>query len=208
MPFLVSLLTKLMTSTRRQWIRACLFGELVGFIPPAVAGAGLVAIDASEPVLVAGLVAAGTVEGAILGAYQGSALRALAPKVSGWTGATALAAGLAWLAGMGGSSLLQATGPLALIGVAPAWILALLAMGVLQARRFGAAGINPAGWITRTAAAWLLGVSIPVFALSVIPSSWPLAVHVVVGVVAAVLMGLTVGAVTAPRLARILGLDR
>ncbi len=181
---------------RRSWIHACVVGELIGFVPPATTGALLVWLEAPEAQLVAGLVAAGCVEGAILGAFQADVVRNVFPAVTRWTSTTALAAGIAWLAGMGGSSIVQAAGPVSLLVVAPAWIVGLLAMGVLQSRRLALAVEDASAWILRTSVAWLLGVMIPVVALSLVPNNAQLVVHVVVGVAAAVAMGATVGAIT------------
>lgn len=57
-------------------------------------------------------------------------------------------------------------------------------------------------WIPATTLAWLVGVAIPVVALSVVPNQWPLAVHVLVAIPAAVAMGATVGAITGRALNR------
>ncbi len=59
-------------------------------------------------------------------------------------------------------------------------------------------------WVPVTSGAWLLGVMIPVVALSAAPNGWPGWAHVVVGVSAAVAMGLTVGALTGRTLQRLL----
>ena len=181
---------------RRRWIRACVVGELVGFVPPAVTGAVLVVLDAPEAVLVVGLVLAGLAEGFVLGTAQSRVLSDALPSVTGWVGATTIAAGLAWLAGMGGSSLTQAVGPSALVVVVPAWIAGLLSMGVLQARCLRPAVVNSRRWIPVTTIAWLVGVALPVAALSVVPNAWPPAAHVVTAVAAAVGMGATVGIIT------------
>lgn len=185
------------------WIRACVFGELVGFIPPAIVGASLYAVGAPEIVLVFGLVAAGVAEGVVLGHAQARVVTTLLPEVVGWTRATAIAAGIAWLAGMGGSALVQHVGPIALIVVAPAWLIGLLSMGLLQARRLAPAVDDARDWVAVTTVGWLIGVALPVIALSIIPNSWPLPVHVLAAVVAAVAMGATVGAVSAPTLRRL-----
>jgi len=190
-----------------EWILACVQGELVGFIPPAVVGATLVALDASEVVLVFGLVIAGVVEGMILGRAQARVIGRLLPSVSGWATATAVAAGLAWLAGMGGSSSVQAVGPMGLAIAGPGWAVGLLAMGVLQARCLRPAVLEPNRWIPATTMAWLIGVTIPVAALSVIPNGWPLVAHIIVAVAAAVAMGATVGAITARTLFRFVASD-
>lgn len=200
--------TRLSPPIRRPWIVACLTGELAGFVPPAVAGAGLVLLDAPEPVLVVGLVIAGVFEGLILGSAQATVVERALPGVSGWARATGLAAGLAWLAGMGGSSLLQATGAVALAIAIPGWVVGLLAMGVLQAQRLASVVDATSRWVWITTLAWLVAVPIPVVALSVIPNNWPMWIHVVVGVIAAVAMGGVVGAVSAGTLQRFIDAQR
>ena len=180
----------------RDWIQACVIGELVGFVPPAVTGAVLVALDAPELVLVAGIVVAGIGEGLVLGWAQDRVLQRVLPGVTGWVAVTASAAGLAWLAGMGGSSLVQAVGPKGLFVAIPGWIIGLLAMGVLQAWRLHSVVPEPRRWIPATTMAWLIGVTIPVVALSVVPNGWPPVVHVLVAIPAAVAMGATVGVIT------------
>lgn len=181
---------------RYEWIKACVFGELLGFVPPALVGAFLYWLAAPEALLVAGLVLAGCAEGAILGEFQSRVIKSAFPAVTRWTAATAAAAGIAWLAGMGGSSVVQAAGPLSLLAVVPAWIVGLLAMGVLQSRRLSAA-VDASAWIPRTTVAWLIGVAIPVVALSIVPNDAALAVHIAVAVVAAVAMGAIVGVIAA-----------
>lgn len=188
---------------RRDWIKACTIGELVGFVPPALVGAWLYALNAGEFLLVFGLVLAGCAEGAVLGMFQSRVIKTAFPATTRWATATAIAAGIAWLAGMGGSSVVQAVGPLSLIGVVPAWIVGLLAMGVLQRQRLHSVVADASGWISRTSAAWLLGVAIPVLALSMVPNSTPLGVHIATAISAAVAMGATVGFVTAPTLVEI-----
>lgn len=186
----------------RDWIKACVIGELIGFVPPAVTGAALVALEASEIVLVAGLVAAGVLEGLVLGRAQDAVLQRLIPDVTGWPAATAVAAGLAWMAGMGGSSLVGAVGAKGLIVAVPGWIIGLFAMGVLQSWRLRPVVRDARWWIPVTTVAWLVGVAIPVIALSVVPNQWPPAVHVLVAIPAAVAMGATVGAITGRTLNR------
>lgn len=163
------------------------------------------ASDAPESWLVVGLVLAGIAEGYVLGSAQDRVLRDVIPGVTKWPEATAAAAGVAWLAGMGGSSLLQARGSSWLVLVAPGWVLGLLAMGVLQAWRLSGVRDGWAGWIPVTSIAWLVGVTIPVVALSAIPNGWHVMAHVVVGVVAATAMGATVGVITGHRLVKLAG---
>lgn len=194
---------------RGEWTRAFVVGELIGFVPPAVTGATLAALDAPDPVLVAGLVLAGLLEGAVIGIAGARVLRRHAPDVSraGWVRATMLAAGLAWLAGMGGGSLMGAEvlpPALAAAMLVPVWLGALTSMGYLQWRVLRRTVPDSARWVPVTTGAWLIGVMIPVVALSSVPDGWPAPVHVVVAVAAAVAMGLTVGALTGRTLERLL----
>ncbi|HXV94568.1 MAG TPA: hypothetical protein VD813_14785 [Pseudonocardia sp.] len=191
---------------RLRWTVAFVLGELVGFVPPAVTGAALAALGAPDALLVAGLVVAGAVEGAVLGAAQahvmGPVLPAVAPRR--WVVATAAGAAIAWLAGMGGSALLAAVGPAAWVVAGPGYVVGLFAMGVLQWRELRHAVPHAGRWVPVTAVAWLLGVAIPVVALSTIPNSGPIAADVAVGVVAAVAMGAVVGGLTGGTLARLI----
>lgn len=188
-------------SLRREWTGAFVVAELVGFLPPVLAGTTLVALDAAEPLLVLGLTAAGLLEGLAIGSANAWVLHRHAPAVDGrrWIGATVLGAGLAWLAGMGGSALLGAPGApvgLLLVLMVPVWITGLLAMGFLQWRVLRRVVPRSGRWVGVSAGAWLVGVMIPVVALSVVPNAWPPLAHGIVGVLAAVAMGLVVGLLT------------
>jgi hypothetical protein len=188
---------------------AFVVGELVGFVPPAVMGATLATVGASDVVLVFGLTLAGILEGLAIGVAQARVLACHAPNIDrrDWVVATAAAAGFAWFIGMGAGALIGAdVAPPALLAVllVPAWGAALLAMGYAQwlvlRRRVPRSG----RWVWVTAGAWLLGVTIPVVALSSAPNDWSGWVHAGIGVIAAVAMGLTVGALTGRTLERLL----
>ena len=194
---------------RRDWTLAVALAELVGFVPPAVTGATLAALGAPDVAMVIGLTLAGTLEGLSVGAAQAAVLRRHAAGVDGrrWVRATMVGAAFAWFVGMGGGALMgSSVAPPALLVVVlvPGWTAALLAMGFLQWRVLRATVPRSARWVPVNAGAWLLGVMIVVVALSAAPNSWPGAVHAVIGVAAAVLMGLTVGALTARTLAHLL----
>jgi hypothetical protein len=193
---------------RRAWIRACVVGELIGFLPPAIVGAALGALGAPDPLMVIGLTSAGLLEGAALGIAQAGVLRRHLPAVDGphWVIATTAAAGFAWFVGMGGSSVLAAGAlPTAvmLVAVVPAWIAGLLAMGIGQWLVLRRVVTHSARWIPVTATAWLIGVMLPIAALSLTPNAWPPWTFVVVGVAAAVAMGMTVGVITGSCLVRL-----
>jgi hypothetical protein len=194
---------------RKHWTAAFVVGELVGFIPPAVTGATLTALEASDPALVAGLTAAGVLEGLALGVAQSRVLRRFAPTVDrrAWIRATAAAAGFAWLVGMGGGAVMGSEAvsrPVALVALVPAWCAGLLEMGALQWRVLRRVVPRSVRWVWVNAAAWLVGVMIPVTALSAVPNSWPVAVHALVGVAAALAMGATVGGITGGTLEHLL----
>lgn len=108
---------------------------------------------------------------------------------------------------MGGSSLVQAVGPIGLILAVPGWLIGLLAMGLLQWRRLRPEVDNGAIWIPYTAAAWLIGVLVPVAVLSAVPNSAHPAVHGVAAVLGAVAMGGIVGAITSHPLAAFVPTD-
>jgi hypothetical protein len=185
----------------RSWTLAFVVGELLGFVPPAATGATLAGVGAPDVALVVGLTVAGALEGAILGVFQARVLDRFVASLDGraWVLATAAAASFAWLVGMGGGALMGSevapAGVLAIVLV-PAWAAGLLAMGWAQWLVLRQVVPRSSRWVWVTASAWLLGVMIPVVALSVVPNGWPMGVHAVVGVVAAVAMGATVGAIT------------
>lgn len=186
---------------RWRWTAAFVVGELVGFLPPALVGVLLVTMEVSDLIIVLGLTAAGVLEGVALGVAQSGPIRSVWPQIerSSWVKATAMSAGLAWLVGMGGSSLVAndsvpvplAVGLFAVIGP-----FAMLSMGYLQWLVLRSVVPNSGRWVPVTSGAWLIGVAIPVVALSVIPDGWPSGAHIVVAVTAAVAMGLVVGALT------------
>jgi VIT1/CCC1 family predicted Fe2+/Mn2+ transporter len=108
---------------------------------------------------------------------------------------------------MGGRALLGSDilpAGLVLAVLVPAWAAALLSMGYLQWRVLRSPLPRSRRWIWVTAGAWLLGVMIPVVALSAAPDVWPAWAHAIIGVLAAVAMGAVVGALTGRTLERIL----
>ena len=194
---------------RSRWTVAFLFGELIGFLPPALVGASLSAAHAPDLLLVLGLTVAGAFEGASIGWTQSRVLRRYAPSINShaWIAATAIAAAFAWLVGMGGGALMGASQGFSAIlfgCLVPLWITALLGMGFTQwlvMRKEVRASFS---WVWVSGAAWLVGVMIPVVALTLAPNSWPPAVHIADGVAAAVAMGAVVGLITGQRLRRLL----
>jgi hypothetical protein len=195
-----------------RWTVAVVLGELVGFLPPALAGALLARAGAGDAGLVLGLVVAGSLEGAALGFAQGTVLRTALPRASRarWTWLTATAAAVAWGAGMSTPAVLDRTGPWGWVVTGPAMVVGLLAMGALQwteLRRVTPPRARAWRWVPVTAAAWAVGVLIPVAALSAVPGGWPVAAQVAVAVAAAVAMGAAVGLLTGGTLSRIVAVS-
>jgi hypothetical protein len=185
---------------RVRWTWAFVLGELVGFIPPAMVGTALGRAGAGDAALVLGLALAGALEGAAIGFTGSRVLARYLPDVDdrAWIIATSAAAAFAWAVGMGGPALLTSGIPvwLGLVVMVPAWIAALLAMGVAQwlvLRRVLARCVR---WIPATAGAWLVGVMIPVAAISLTPEGTPAWAMVAIAVTAAIAMGITVGVLT------------
>jgi hypothetical protein len=76
-----------------------------------------------------------------------------------------------------------------LLVMVPAWTAALLSMGYAQWRVMRRSVPGSVRWIAVTSAAGLVGVMIPVGALSAVPNSWPVWARAVIAVLAAVAMG-------------------
>ncbi len=191
----------LLERLRVRWTAAVVVGELVGFLPLAIVGVALVSLGAADPLLVIGLTAAGALEGAAIGTTQSRVLSGYWPGLvrRDWIVATATAASLAWFVGMGGSALAgldRVPVALAVAVVVPCSVLALGSMGYLQWRVLRPLVPASIRWVPVTAGAWLVGVLVPVIALSVVPDRWPPAGHVAVAVLAAAAMGVIVGTIT------------
>jgi hypothetical protein len=176
-------------------------GEIAGFTAPGVIGVWTQGLSPGSqlPLLVIG----GSLEGAALGFAQAWVLRRVWPefKVHAWVGATAAAAGLAWLLGM-----LPSTTHSIWSTWTPAWIaLAGIVLGVLLLASIGTAQalVMPPGtpkrytWIGWTALGWCAGLV--TFSL-VAPPLWhegqvPLATALI-GLAGGVAMAVVMAAVT------------
>ena len=78
-------------------------------------------------------------------------------------------------------------------------------MGYLQWRVLRRSLPRSGRWVGVTSGAWLLGIMIPVATLSTVPNAWPAWARILLGVLAAVAMGLTVGVLTGRTLERLIG---
>lgn len=204
------------TTGRDTWTRWVLWttgAEVTGFVAPAVVG---VATREREGLaLLLPLVAAGMVEGSVLGAGQGHVLRDVLPglRLRLFVVATALAAGAAYAVAM-----LPAAWPDAVTDLPTPFLVLLAALGgVVLLASIGTGQwlvlreVLPrsASWVLTTALAWLAGLGV---FLGVATPWWhegqSALAAVLVGLVAAALMALTVAVVTGAALVRLLARDR
>jgi uncharacterized integral membrane protein len=191
----------------RRWFVAATAGEFLGFAAPAVVGA-LVGTAAAGTAVVA-LLAAGAVEGAVLGLAQAMVLRRVLRgfAASQWVLATAAAAVVAWaigLAPMAYPGILQWPLPLLVpLGIVLGAVL-LASIGTAQwfvlRRHVPRAGL----WIAGTAGAWVVGL----LAFTAVSSPlWqpgqPAALVAAIGALGGLVMAATVAAVTGLVLVRL-----
>jgi hypothetical protein len=184
---------------RRAWFRWTTAGEFAGFLAPALAGA-----LTTSPVV---LVAAGVVEGAVLGAAQAVVLRRWV-TARGWVGATALAAGLAWAIAMlavhNGDRLNTLPPAVTLPVAAVAGMGVLLSIGTAQWCVLRGHVPHAHLWIWANAVAWAAGLLVFTAVTTPLwqPGQSPVLVALV-GALGGLLMAATVAAITASALTRI-----
>ncbi|WP_433038199.1 hypothetical protein [Actinomycetospora sp. CA-053990] len=185
----------------RRWVPVVALAEVLGFALAAVVGV----LTVGSPVVLSLplLVAAGAVEGALLGTGQALVLRSALPAISvtRWVLATAGAAAVAYLLAL----LPSTTATVTAAWPAPVLVVSTVALGLLVLLTIGLAQwwelrrhVEPAAaWIGVTALAWLLGLGI---FLAVATPLWhagqAVPVTVLVGLVAGGLMALVMAAVT------------
>jgi hypothetical protein len=199
----------------RCWALATALGELAGFAAPtlawavvarAVAGMGA---PAAALLTLAVLVAAGSIEGAVLGYAQWRALRLALPAVGwhAWTGATALAAALAWALGMLPNALVDAAG-VGVGGMIAAWVIVapaiLLSIGVAQWLVLRRHLPRAALWVPANIVGWSLGLLPTFIGPALVSETTPLWAMAAIAVASGLAMGCIVGGVTGWALLRLL----
>ena len=191
----------------RSWFWTVTLAEFAGFAVPA--GVGAVTANARPLVVVPALLAAGVVEGSLLGWGQSRVLRRALPGLPGrrWIGATAVAAALAYAIGLLPSTVSFASWPVVLtiavgVGLGAALLVSIGFAQWLVLRRFVA---GAGRWIATTALAWLVGLGVFLgFATPLWQEGQPLALTLAVGVAGGLLMAATTSAITGLALARLL----
>jgi hypothetical protein len=190
-----------------RWTLATMAGEALGFAVPATVGAVAYGLGVPDAATVPLALAAGAGEGATLGFAQSRVLRReiLGFESRDWIFATAVAAALGWAVGMplgiyGGSLPTVAL----IAGTIAAGAVLLTAVGGAQwlvLRRY----LSKAElWIPANALAWLLGLTVPFAAMSLVDEVDPAALVLVVGVISGLGMGFVVAASTGLALVRLL----
>lgn len=192
-----------------RWVGWTIAGEMLGFIAPALLG--MVSSGWSSRAAIPTMVAAGAVEGLMLGGAQAHALAPFLPglRSARFAVGTALAAALAYLLGM----LPSALGPRLVEAPRVLVVLAGILGGIVLLGSIGAAQwlelrrhVHKARtWIATTAAAWLAGlvafllIAMPLWH----PGQHPVVV-VAISLVAAGAMATTVAVVTGLGIQRLL----
>lgn len=191
----------------RSWFVWVTFGEALGFCAPALAGAMTAGEDAA--VSVPALLAAGAVEGAVLGAAQARVLRraVLALPVRRWILATMAAAVVAYGIGLSPSTFgftnLPAWAQVTLGSVGG--LALLLSIGIAQWLVLRRHLARAAHWIWITGIAWLAGLAaFMVIATPLWHAGQALATTIVIGIFAGLVMAATVAAVSGLGLVRLL----
>jgi hypothetical protein len=196
------------SSVYRRWILHFTCGELVGFGGiPVLGGALAFQLTESMPqdirsLLLYGVaVIGGLGEGAVLAWFQMRVLRQVIPGLSHrrWILATAVAASGAWMLGYLAPTLddIFELSPATQIAIwIPSSVLILFSIGAAQAWAMKEFVECPKRWIAANALGWLLGLPWTFALPAMVPENSPLIVWIATFVLAGVLMGLTVGAVT------------
>ncbi|NYE20573.1 hypothetical protein [Microbacterium immunditiarum] len=194
-----------------RWIVIVTLGEALGFAVPAVVGVLTVDTPAFMPLILA----AGAIEGVLLGLAQSVVLATVIPRLRRLMFIILTAAGavLAYVLGVGlsASSETWLAWPLAaqILLVATVAGALLATIGTAQWIELRRHLRRAAWWIPGTAAAWLIGLGL-FFALA--PPLWhegqSIAIAIVIGIAAGLLMALAMAIVTGLTLRALLTASR
>jgi len=191
-----------------RWFAAVTVGEFLGFAVPAVTGA--LTVHTPPVTTILAMLAAGAVEGTLLGAAQASVIRRVVPGVGvrRWIVATAGAAVFAYAIGLLPSTVAGRLPhlPTALLVVAAAVLgsALLLSIGTAQWLVLRRAVPGSASWIVTTAIAWTVGLA--VFCGLAMPLWHPgqsVPVVAAIGIAAGLLMAATTSVITGLGLCRL-----
>lgn len=146
---------------RHRWFARVTAGELLGFLGPALAGA--LTAQTSAAVLATVMLAAGAVEGAVLGYFQAGVLRTLLSgfRIGTWTAATSAGAVVAWSVGvlpmLYGEQFTDWPTAVQIPVAVTASLILIFSIGVAQWTVLRHFTDRAALWILATAVAWIGG---------------------------------------------------
>ncbi|HEY5846112.1 MAG TPA: hypothetical protein VIT42_04895 [Microlunatus sp.] len=185
----------------RRWLGFVTLGEGAGFAMAAAAGVASAVLQPSPALAYAVVIAAGAIEGGLLGVGQLLALRALRLESSvlrRWPVLTSLGAVVAWAIGLLPSTLpdLDWSSPLVWVGAGLLGLVLLAAIPLAQLILLRRMVLRPWRWLPANILGWLLGIGWTLVVSPLVDSSTPIPQLLILYVVAGVLMALTVAAAT------------
>lgn len=193
----------------RRWFLWVTLGESAGFLAPAVVAVFVIIPDTAGGM--AWLVAAGVVEGTVLGLAQAHVLRSRLPglSVTRWTIRTAAGAAIAWLLGLSPGTFADQWQPwppaLQLAVAVPGALLLLCSIGLAQWPELRRHLARSGRWVAGNALAWCVGLGL---FFAVAPPLWqpgqPPTTVIAIGVAAAILMAAGMALVTGLVMKRLL----
>lgn len=193
----------------RRWFLTVTAAEFTGFAVPAAVGA--LTASARPALALPALLAAGAIEGGLLGLGQALVLRRALPALRRrrWVIATATAAVLAYAIGLAPSTFATSIGtwPVALAVAAAAVLGSALLASIGTAQWLVLRDHVPRArrWIATTAAAWLVGLGVFMgFTMPLWHAGQPIALTIAIGMAGGLLMAATTAAITGIALRRLL----
>lgn len=192
----------------RRWFAWTTAGEVAGFTAPAVLGAVSASWSALPGLLV--MVAAGVVEGAVLGWAQSRALVRVLPRLRArrFVAGTAAGAAIAYAVGMAPSRLAGTVDPpvaVLVVGGTVGALVLLASIGIGQWWELRHCLPHSGSWVLTTAGAWAVGLAaFMAVAMPLWHEGQSVAQVAVVGLLGALVMAATVAALTGLALIRLL----
>ena len=193
----------------RRWLLTVTAGEFVGFSVPAVTGA--LTVESTVTTAVVALLAAGAVEGTMLGLAQSIVLRRELPRLvrRRWISATAVGAVLAYAIGLLPSTLAgqwaELPGTVLVIAALLLGTALLASIGTAQWLVLRTVVPRSGSWVVTTALARLGGLAVfLVFTTPLWQPGQPVVIVTAVGVAGGLLMAVVTSAITGLALRRLL----
>jgi hypothetical protein len=185
----------------RRWVGLVALGEGAGFAVAAGTGVAAATTDLGPVPTLVMLLAAGAIEGALLGIGQVLALRALPLRRSllrRWPVLTSLAAVVAWLIGLLPSTLpgLNWSNPITWVAAGLLGLVLLATIPAAQLILLRRAVRRPWRWLPANIAGWVVGIGWTLAVSPLVDTGTPIPQLLALYVVAGLLMALTIGMAT------------